>query len=285
MRTYTFIILAARSDAALPSAQHDEPMDTEHTMQTSHTLASRSAAITLLALALSACGSDASTGVEPSNDTAGATVNGQISNSSNSTTTASRCNGTLGAITVEEVNVPSGATCTLNGTRVRGDVKVRTGASLIANGASVDGNIQAEDALTVATRNGTFVDGDIQVKRRATARIESTTITGNLQIEESGASLVSSGNRIGGDLQVKKARTASITSTSVNGNIQLEENSGLQSSTGANVRGNLQASKNLGGVRLNRNRVAQAMQCKENSPAPTGSGNIAGEKEDQCRRL
>ncbi len=249
-------------------------------MQRMHRLASRGAAITLLTLAISACGSDASTGLAGDSN---ALLNGQVGNSSRTTTTATSCNGNLAAITVEQVTVPSGATCTLSGTRVLGDVKVRSGASLLTSAARIDGSIQADDALTVATRNATYVDGDIQVKRRATARIENSTINGNLQVEESGASLVSTGNRIGGDLQVKKARTANITSTRVEGNIQLEDNIGAQSSTGADVAGNLQVFKNRGGVRLNSNRVAKSLQCKENSPAPTGSGNVAGDKEDQCR--
>lgn len=33
------------------------------------------------------------------------------------------------------------------------------------------------------------------------------------------------------------------------------------------------------------NRVGQSLQRKENRPAPIGSGNRAGEKEDQCARL
>ncbi len=34
------------------------------------------------------------------------------------------------------------------------------------------------------------------------------------------------------------------------------------------------------------NRINGALQCKENSPAPTGSGNVAqGGKEGQCARL
>ena len=32
------------------------------------------------------------------------------------------CRGTLGAITVDNLRVPQGATCTLNGTRVKGTV-------------------------------------------------------------------------------------------------------------------------------------------------------------------
>ncbi len=107
-------------------------------------------------------------------------------------------------------------------------------------------DVRAEDARAVTTSSGAVVKGDIQVKRRALATIEDTRIDGNIQLEENGREL---------------------------------------SSSRAVVRGDFQVFKNRGGVTLNSNRISQNLQCKENSPAPTGSGNIAGEKEDQCRRL
>ena len=42
------------------------------------------------------------------------------------------CRGTLGAVTVDNLRVPQGATCTLNGTRVQGTVKVERNATLTA---------------------------------------------------------------------------------------------------------------------------------------------------------
>ena len=40
------------------------------------------------------------------------------------------CRGTLGAVTVDNLRVPAGATCTLNGTNVKGTVKVERNATL-----------------------------------------------------------------------------------------------------------------------------------------------------------
>lgn len=96
------------------------------------------------------------------------------------------CNGTIGAVTVE-VDVPSGAICTLEGTRVQGNVTVRTEATLVAVSVRVDGNIQAEDARRVEVVAMSYVDGNIQVKRRAFALVEGSTIDGDLQVEERGA--------------------------------------------------------------------------------------------------
>ena len=39
------------------------------------------------------------------------------------------CRGTIGATTVDNLRVPQGATCTLNGTKVEGTVKVERNAS------------------------------------------------------------------------------------------------------------------------------------------------------------
>ena len=44
------------------------------------------------------------------------------------------CRGSLGAITVDNLRVPEGATCTLNGTSIKGTLKVEKGATLVASG-------------------------------------------------------------------------------------------------------------------------------------------------------
>ncbi len=238
-----------------------------------HTRLTRIRFVPLLALAFAACGdSDSALGLDE------AFLAGGMAN-------ATSCRGVLGSESVEKIYVPRGQTCTLDGTRVRGNVLVAAGASFTSNGARIEGNVQAEDALLVALLDDTFVGGDVQVKRRAAVRVESTTIIGDLQIEERGTSLVASDNTIGGNLQVKKAASADITRTEIDGDLQLEENSGALSTSDSGVRGNLQVVKNSGGVTLEDNRVSQALQCKENSPAPVGGGNVAGEKEEQCSAL
>lgn len=196
-----------------------------------------------------------------------------------------QCDGTLGAVTVEEVNVPQGATCVLAGTRVEGNVRVRRDATLQTSGAVVDGDIQAEDARRVETRAGTRVVGNVQVKRRAVADLAATVVDGDVQVEEAGASLIAGNVDVGGNLQMTKAEGAAIGDVRVDGDIQLVENRRALAVADSRVRGNVQVFKNTGGVRLDRNTVAQALQCKENAPPPTGGGNVAGEKEEQCRAL
>lgn len=224
-------------------------------------------------LVLAACESHSSIGPNASLIEAGSFAN------------ATSCTATLGAESVEKVYVPRNATCTLDGTRVEGDVKVARGGTLIANSADIEGNVQAEDAAAVSLLAGTFVGGDVQVKRRALVTVTDTRIDGDLQLEESGTSLVADDVVIGGNLQMKKAASADITLVRVDGDLQLEENTAALAATGSDIRGNLQVFKNRGGVTLQDNQVAQALQCKENSPAPTGGGNVAGEKEEQCSAL
>jgi hypothetical protein len=43
------------------------------------------------------------------------------------------CRGSIGAVTLDNVRVPAGATCTLTGTVLKGTLKVEKGATLYAS--------------------------------------------------------------------------------------------------------------------------------------------------------
>jgi hypothetical protein len=156
------------------------------------------------------------------------------------------CTGSLGAITVDDLVVPDGATCTLNGTQVDGNVVVKTGATLRAQYIDVNGNIDADGHHAVIVTNYSTVGGSIQVRR---------------------------GNR------------AVIYRVQVNGNVQVEQNTGRIWLTRNDVGNNMQVNQKTGGVRIANNVIAQTLQCQANDPAPTGGGNIAGDKTDQCETL
>ena len=159
------------------------------------------------------------------------------------------CRGTIGSRTVDNLKVPSGATCTLNGTRVEGTIKVENGATLYANGVRVKGNIQSEGFKNIRVRDNSRVVGSVQLNNGQSggeARIVSTQINGDLQFDSNKSRIIARNNTVGG---------------------------------------NLQAVQNTGGVELTRNTIAQNLQCKENEPPPTGGGNTAGSKEDQCAAL
>ena len=157
------------------------------------------------------------------------------------------CSGSLKDITVDNLRVPQGATCTLLGTYVKGTINVGTNATLLASNVWVIGNVQSENANQVEVVSGSAVGGNIQIKQGGGAHIASVRIKGDLQFEENRGSLNANNNTIGG---------------------------------------NLQAFKNMGGLSITENTIDANLQCKENWPAPTGGDNIVkGNKEDQCAHL
>jgi hypothetical protein len=157
------------------------------------------------------------------------------------------CRGSIGARTLDNVRVPTGATCRLTRTYVKGTVTVQRGATLVASRVRVVGNVQGENARNVVVRNA---------------------------------------SRVGGSVQVKQGRRASVLASRVNGDIQYDANRGLLVANDNRVGGSIQVVGNDGGARIYRNVVIGNLQCKENSPRPRGGGNrVGGSKEDQCRRF
>ncbi|MBA2532007.1 MAG: hypothetical protein H0V23_07860 [Nocardioidaceae bacterium] len=112
------------------------------------------------------------------------------------------CRGTLGAITVDNLRVPQGTTCTLEGTRVKGTITVGGQATLRAAEVRVVGNVQAEDARRVVVR-GSSIGGSIQHVQGASATINRNQITGDVQMFSNDGEIRISYNRINGNLQCK----------------------------------------------------------------------------------
>ncbi len=154
------------------------------------------------------------------------------------------CRGTIGAVTVDNLRVPQGASCTLNGTRVEGTVKVERNATLRADGIRVIGNVQGENARRVFVRGGSRVGQSVHIVQGDAAKILGSKINGDIFFDEQDGALKANSNRVGGDIQ---------------------------------------AFQNTGGVAINDNRVDGNLQCKQNVPAPNGGGNVVqGNMEDQC---
>lgn len=113
------------------------------------------------------------------------------------------CRGKLGAITVDNLRVPSGATCTLNGTRVEGTVKVERGATLKASSIRVKGNVQAEGAKFVGIASST-VGGSIQVVQGGGSTADRNLVNGDVQYFDNRGTIKITRNRIDGNLQCKE---------------------------------------------------------------------------------
>jgi hypothetical protein len=156
------------------------------------------------------------------------------------------CRGSLGKVSLDNLRVPQGAKCTLNGTRLNGTITVQRGAVLVANGARINGAIQAENARNVVVR----------------------------------------GSRVGGSIQLKQGGGATVRGSHVKQDIQYDHNSKALRAVRNRVVGSIQVVGNSGGAAIVRNVVNGNLDCKENRPAPTGGGNrVGGSKTDQCAGL
>src|SRR5687768_9686168 len=99
------------------------------------------------------------------------------------------CRGTIGDRTVDNLRVPQSATCTLNGTRVKGTIKVERNAVLVANDVVVIGNVQAENAKNVKVRDGSRVSGSVQVVQGGGATVADSKINADILYDENSAPL------------------------------------------------------------------------------------------------
>jgi hypothetical protein len=116
------------------------------------------------------------------------------------------CRGTMGATTVDNLRVPSGATCTLAGTKVKGTLKVERGATLKASSIRVVGNVQAENARHVKV-TGSHIGGSVQIvqsRNGATvSKLHGNTVKQDVQYFENRGAISITSNRINGNLQCK----------------------------------------------------------------------------------
>jgi hypothetical protein len=131
-------------------------------------------------------------------------------------------------------------------------------------GATTVDNLRVPQGAT-CTLNGTRVKGTVKVERGATLKATRISVIGNVQAEGAANVNVAASN-VGGRVQIVQGRNSKLDRNAVKGDVQYFENRGTISITSNRIDGNL--------------------QCKENSPPPTGGGNIVqGNKEDQCARL
>ena len=159
------------------------------------------------------------------------------------------CRGTIGSATVDNLRVPQGASCTLNGTKVEGTVKVERNATLVAKAIRVKGNVQSEGFKNITLRQSSVVVGSVQL--------------------ENGLD--------GGSGRVLNSK--------VNGDLQFFSNDARMIARGNTLLANFQANQNTGGLVIKNNKISENLQCQSNNPAPVGGGNTAGDKEGQCARL
>lgn len=154
-------------------------------------------------------------------------------------------NMTLGAVQLDSVIVPARARCVLQGTRLNGSIEVQAGGTLQASGVVANGELLADGAAAV------LVDGN---------------------------------SRYAG-LKLQRGAGASIVGAVIAGDVQIDAMRGPTTLSSNRIAGNAQAMDNRARLSITGNQIAGNLQCKGNLPAPTGRGNTAAQKQDQCAGL
>jgi hypothetical protein len=202
----------------------------------------------------------------------------------------------------------------LFGATIRGNVEAK-GAEFVSTFGSIGGNLKCEECGFFRMR-ASQVGGNVEIKGGTEGTfIESTDFRGNLEISGRSVGTFAStaafqliGTNVGGSFKFEKnSGPTQILGASIVGDLHVVENnvSGtfcpfpggggfpfpdcpvvdngqlLRNDVG----GHMQVFKNIGPIAVSENTIEQKLQCKENSPPPTGAGNTARRKEGQCRTL
>jgi hypothetical protein len=198
------------------------------------------------------------------------------------------CIGTVGAITVNQIVVPAGKRCRLEGTRVTQNISIRTGSVLVTMGAWVGGNIQGDGAYMLRFLNSD-VAGNIQMKHTvgpiiigdAACRVDPSS-GADLQLEENYGNIAICNMTIREDLQLyKNSKRVRVFNTFVGENVQAYENTYFFRISNTHAGEDFQLYDNTGGVWLFDDSAQRNFQCTGNAPAPVSRRN-SGDMEGQC---
>ena len=201
------------------------------------------------------------------------------------------CSGVLGPVAVANVVVPGHASCQMNGTQVSGDVVVETGGVLrVAINTAIAGDVGCRrcDWLGIFE---TDVGGSVRAIAAGEAVfVEISSVVGNLEIVggAAGAPITITRGSVFGDLFLSRnGGSLEMTREEVGGDARIVDNvSPVGFSLQENIIGrDLLFSRNSGPSALNSNSIGESLGCFENSPSPTGSGNVALELTGQCEGL
>jgi hypothetical protein len=212
-------------------------------------------------------------------------------------TDETRCDGTIGRRVVERVVVPNGATCRLNGTRVRQNVVVGPGESLVTRNARILGSVQATEGPRTIRLLDTNVDGNIHVREARGVVLIGNSGCGLDPVAGNNIHLVQNNGPIGicqmsieGNLHIiENSDTVFVRSNRVGNNVQARGNHGRflrlrDNRVGTRSNGSLVVRNNRAATRLRMNRASNHLVCRENRRL-VGFGNRAGDMRHQCARL
>jgi len=194
------------------------------------------------------------------------------------------CAGTTLTGTYKHIQVPDGASCTLDGALVLGNITVGEGATFIAKFTDVGGNINATDAASVR------IVGDETT--HLASNIFATGTTGNVVIGSVGCTI---DPPVAHNVMVSETQgSVAICFVSTMNNIKVTDNHGpiglFDNDAGTNLQviGNV-ITNDMGlprpAIRLRNNVAGVNIDCRDNDPAPKGYGNTAKRLTGQCEFL
>jgi hypothetical protein len=199
-------------------------------------------AVAVLAL-LSGCSSGDGEGPSPQVADAGA-IASALGSDAHRAVPPGHCRGTIGAATVAEIRVPSGATCRLLGTTVTGNVSIGSGGRLVAHRTTVKGDVRGRGVRHVSM----------------TAR---SLIVGNLKLAQGGS--------------------ATISHAEIRADLEWTMQTGQLTVRQTIIRGDLTVNRNSGGLIFAGNRIDGDLQCHQNLRVPLRGDNlVGGQREGQC---
>jgi len=198
------------------------------------------------------------------------------------------CAETLGMdYEYENIIVPYGAHCKLEGTKVKGNVMVKHGGALWTYEAMIDGNIEAYGPEYMKI-NASYVDGNIDITKTTDVpeagfpnEICESKVGGNIELYENYAPYdvgCEDGNHVYGNIKIEKNYIAKDFGTPYAINVAYNK-----------VKGNIQFNDNMsdyGEFNIYKNYINGNLECYGNYPYPIGGGNtVYGNAEGQCYDL
>lgn len=184
---------------------------------------------------------------------------------------ATVCSGTLSGA-YDQIVVPDGATCTLDGATVAKGVTAGTNSSLFTMNASIGGNVMTRGAYTVQ-----IVDTSVGLN---------IDVTGTTHLTKIGDARCAVDPTIGHNVMVKSnSGPTAICSLDIGNNLALFDNTGSVGVFRNHVDNNLLVFRNSGkGTRVRYNTVGINLNCSDNTSGKFKSvGNtVGGSAMGQC---
>jgi hypothetical protein len=187
------------------------------------------------------------------------------------------CIGTGGAVTVpNDLYVPAGESCSLEGTTITGNVQVAAGANLVVNNGTISGEIRvaadgyldtsgtsvggqiilAAGGFGVFLKNGSSGTVTLRPKGNSTIEgflyVENTSITGNVAVNV-GEVRLDANTQVTGNVNSSGAYYTDVHDSFVDGALSVLNNATGSVVCGSAVKGKATFAGNLGGVQLGPN--------------------------------